>query len=72
MYYDASSIGLGFTLTQNCKIVANDSSKLKDHAMNYPTKDLELQDVVFSLKILRDYLHGVHVDIFIDHKSVNT
>jgi len=33
-------------------------------------RDLELAVVVFSLKIWRHYIYGIHVDMFIDHKSV--
>ncbi|WMV36779.1 hypothetical protein MTR67_030164 [Solanum verrucosum] len=55
---------------QNGKVIAYASRKLKVHEKNYPTHDLELVDVVFALKIWRHYLYGVHVDIFIDHKSL--
>ena len=44
--------------------------KSKVHEKNYPTLDLQLAVVVFALKIWRHYLYGVHVDIFIDHKSL--
>ena len=40
------------------------------HERNYSTHDLELAAVEFVLKILRHYLHGVHVDVYTDHKSV--
>ncbi|WMV33699.1 hypothetical protein MTR67_027084, partial [Solanum verrucosum] len=42
----------------------------KVHEKNYPTHDLELASVVFSLKIWRHYLYGVHVDVFTDHKNL--
>ncbi|WMV19535.1 hypothetical protein MTR67_012920 [Solanum verrucosum] len=32
--------------------------------------DLELAALVFSLKIWRHYLYGVHMDVFTDHKSL--
>ena len=38
--------------------------------MNYPTHDLELAALVFALKRWRHYLYGVHVDVFIVHKSL--
>ena len=38
---------------------------------NYSTHDLKLAAVVFALKIWWHYLYGVHVDVFIDHKSLN-
>ncbi|WMV46367.1 hypothetical protein MTR67_039752 [Solanum verrucosum] len=44
--------------------------QLKVHDKNYLTHDLELATLVFALKIWRRYLYGVHVDVFIDHKSL--
>ncbi|KAA3477100.1 integrase [Gossypium australe] len=38
--------------------------------MSYPTQDLELAVVVFTLKILRHYLYREKCHIFIDHKSL--
>ncbi|WMV24596.1 hypothetical protein MTR67_017981, partial [Solanum verrucosum] len=55
---------------QNGKVIAYASRQLKVHEKNYPTHDLELAAVVFALKIWRHYLHGVHVDVFTDHKSL--
>ena len=40
------------------------------HEQNYPTHDLELDAVVFALKIWRHYLYGVHIDVFTDHQSL--
>ena len=37
---------------------------------NYPTHDLELAAIVFTLKIWRHYLYGEKIQIFIDHKSL--
>ena len=51
-------------------MVAYASRQLKPHEKNYPTYDLELTAVVFSLKIWRHYLYGVHVDVFTDYKSL--
>ncbi|WMV41915.1 hypothetical protein MTR67_035300 [Solanum verrucosum] len=42
----------------------------KAHEKYYPPYDLELAAVVFALKIWRHYLYGVHIDVFIDHKSL--
>ncbi|KAH0777836.1 hypothetical protein KY290_009247 [Solanum tuberosum] len=66
VYCDASRVGLGCVLMQNCKMIAYDSRQLKDHENNYPTHDLELAAVVFALKIWRHYLYGVHTDVFTD------
>ncbi|WMV32801.1 hypothetical protein MTR67_026186 [Solanum verrucosum] len=70
VYCDASRVGLGCVLMQNGKVIAYASRQLKVHEKNYPTHDLELAAVVFSLKIWRHYLYGVHVDVFTDHKSL--
>ncbi|KAH0680971.1 hypothetical protein KY290_023159 [Solanum tuberosum] len=70
VYYDTSRVGLGCVLMQNSKVIIYDSRQLKVHEKNYPTHDLELAAVVFSLKIWRHYLYGVHVDVFTDHKSL--
>ena len=40
------------------------------YGKNYPTHDLELVVVVFTLKVWHHYLYIVHVDIFSDHKSL--
>ncbi|KAL5565101.1 hypothetical protein UlMin_028265 [Ulmus minor] len=58
VYCDASKIGLGAVLMQNGKVIAYASRQLKIHEKNYPTHDLELAAVVFSLKIWRHYLYG--------------
>ena len=70
MYSDASRIRLGCVLMQDGKVVAYASRQLKPHEQNYPTHDLELAAVVFSLKIWRHYLYGENCRIFIDHKSL--
>ena len=55
---------------QHGKFIAYASRQLKPHEKNYPTHDLELAAIVFALKIWRHYLYGVHVDVFIDRKSL--
>ncbi|WMV14189.1 hypothetical protein MTR67_007574 [Solanum verrucosum] len=70
VYCDASRIGLRCVLIQNGKVISYASRQLKVHENNYPTHDLELAAMVFSLMILRHYLYGVHVDVFTDHKSL--
>ena len=51
------------------KVIAYAFRQLKVHKKNYPTHDLELEIVVFALKIWRHYLHSVHLDLYTDHKS---
>ena len=46
------------------------SRKLKPHEQNYPTHNLELAAVVFTLKKWRHYLYGVTFEVYSDHKSL--
>ena len=55
---------------QKGKVVAYASRQLKPHEKNYPTHDLELASIVFTLKIWRHYLYGEACLIYIDHKSL--
>ncbi|WMV32580.1 hypothetical protein MTR67_025965 [Solanum verrucosum] len=55
---------------QNGKFIAYASKQLKIHEKNYLTHDLELDPVVFSLKIWHHYIYGDHVDAFTNHKSL--
>nr|GEX11620.1 putative reverse transcriptase domain-containing protein [Tanacetum cinerariifolium] len=58
VYYDASHKGLGTVLMQREKVVSYASRQLKVYEKNYTTYDLELESVVFALKIWRQYLYG--------------
>ncbi|MCI51564.1 RNA-directed DNA polymerase (Reverse transcriptase), partial [Trifolium medium] len=58
VYCDASKMGLEGMLMQSGKVVAYASRKLKTHERNYPTHDLELAAIMFTLKIWRHYLGG--------------
>ena len=49
-YCDASRIELGCVLMQNSRVVAYVSRRLKKHEQNYPTHDLEMVVVIFTLK----------------------
>ncbi|KAH0735409.1 hypothetical protein KY285_011116 [Solanum tuberosum] len=60
IYCDASKVGLGCVLMQHGKDIAYASRQLKVHDKNYPTYDLELAAVIFSLTIWRHYLYDVH------------
>jgi len=70
VYCDASHLELGCVLMQEKKAVAYASRQLKVHERNYPTHDLELAAIVFSLKIWRHYLYGAQFRVFSDHKSL--
>ncbi|KAL8133603.1 hypothetical protein AgCh_008888 [Apium graveolens] len=71
-YYrsDASHKGLGCVLMQHSKVIAYASRQLKPHELKYPTHDLELAAIVFTLKIWRHYLYGEKCEIYTDHKSL--
>ena len=70
VFYDASRVGLGCVLMQKGRVVAYASRQLMKHEENYPTHDLELVAVVFSLKLWRHYLYGESLEVFSDHKSL--
>nr|GEW83163.1 putative reverse transcriptase domain-containing protein [Tanacetum cinerariifolium] len=70
VYCDASHKGLGAVLMQKEKVIAYASRQLKIHEKNYTTHDLELEAVVFGLKICRHYLYGTRCIVFTDHKSL--
>ena len=46
------------------------SRQLKPHEENYPTHDLDLAAVIFTLKIWRHYLLGDQLLIYTDHKRL--
>ncbi|KAL5538385.1 hypothetical protein UlMin_046123 [Ulmus minor] len=72
IYSDASKIGLGAVLMQHGGVIAYASRQLKDYEKNYPTHDLELAAVVFTLKIWRHYLYGSGVEILVGELSALT
>ena len=46
VYYDALKDGLGCVLMQSGRVVAYGSRQLKNHELNYPTRDMELAAIV--------------------------
>ncbi|GJY85996.1 putative reverse transcriptase domain-containing protein [Tanacetum coccineum] len=70
VYCDASKQGFGSVLMQRGKVIAYASRQLKKHDKNYTTHDLELDVVVFALKIWRHYLYRTKSVIYTDHKSL--
>lgn len=72
VYTDASRVGLGCVLMQENKVIAYASRQLKKHEENYSTHNLEMAAVVFALKIWRSYLYREKVQVFTDHKTLNT
>lgn len=55
---------------QGGQVMAYASCQLKTHEQNYPTHDLELETIVFTLKVWRHYLYKVCFEMFSDHKSL--
>ncbi|GKC82694.1 putative reverse transcriptase domain-containing protein [Tanacetum coccineum] len=70
VYYDGSRKGLGVVLMQREKVIAYVSRQLKIYEKNYTTHDLELEVVVFALKMWRHYLYDLKCVVFTDHKSL--
>ena len=70
VYCDASKDGLGCVLMQSGRVVDYGSCQLNNQERNYPTYDMELEAIVFSLKILCHYLYGEQFEMFSDHKSL--
>jgi hypothetical protein len=70
IYCDVSGQGLGCVLMQDCHVVAYASRQLRKNEAHYPTHDLELAAVVYSLKIWRHYLMGKRCELYTDHKSL--
>ncbi|GJZ80755.1 putative reverse transcriptase domain-containing protein [Tanacetum coccineum] len=55
---------------ERSKVIAYASRQLKLHEKNYTSHDLELDVVVFALKIWRHYLYGTKSVIYTDHRSL--
>nr|GEX78079.1 putative reverse transcriptase domain-containing protein [Tanacetum cinerariifolium] len=70
VYCNALHKGLGAVLMQNEKVIAYASRQLRIHEKNYTTHYLELGDVVFALKMRRNYLYETRCIVFTDHKSL--
>ncbi|MCO5613146.1 hypothetical protein L7F22_067422 [Adiantum nelumboides] len=67
---DASGEQLGCVLTQEGRVLAYESRKLRRHELNYATHDLELLAVVHALKHWRHLLLGVKLELRTDHQSL--
>ena len=70
MYCDASKDGLGCVLMQFGRVVAYSSRKLKSHEQSYPTHDMDLATIVFSLKAWHHYLYDEWFEVFSNHNSL--
>ena len=70
LYRDASKVRLGCVLMQSGRVVVYGSHELKNHEQNYPTHDMELVAIVFTLNIWCHYLYGEQFEMYSDHKSM--
>ena len=68
----ASKEGLGAMLSQDGKVMAYESRKLKDHEQRYSVYDLELTTMVYVLKIWRHYLLGKRFVLKTNHRSLTS
>ena len=69
VYCDAFRVGLACVVMQHGKVISYVSRQLKVHTKNYPSNDLNLEVVVFALKIWRHYPYGILVDVYRHHKA---
>ena len=46
------------------------SRQLKNHEQSYPTHDMELAAIVFTLNAWCHYLYSEQFEVFSDHKSL--
>jgi hypothetical protein len=53
---DACKEGLGGILMQDGQVITNISRKLRKHQENYAMYDLDLLEIVYSLRFWRHYL----------------
>jgi hypothetical protein len=70
VYCGAAGTGLGFVLMQDGWVISYSSRQLRRHEEHYPTHDLELAAVVMALRMLRHYLLGNVVHIYMDRKCL--
>ena len=70
VYCDASKDGLGCVLMQSGRVVAYGSRQLKNHERSYPTHDMELAAIVFTLEVWNHYLYCEQFEVFLDHNSL--
>ena len=61
VYCDAFKKGMGYVLMQNIGVVAYAPKQLRPHEVNYPTHDLELSALIFTLMIWRHYMYGTKI-----------
>ena len=66
---DSSNQGLGSFIMQEGGVIYYASHKLNPHEEQYATHDIELEEVLPTLKLWRHYLAGRISTLKIDHQS---
>lgn len=67
VFKDGSKEGVGGVLTQEGKVIAYESQKLKEYEQQYSSYDLGLTVVVHALKLWQHYLLGKKFLLLTDH-----
>jgi hypothetical protein len=67
---NASKEGIAGVLSQNRFVICFESIKLNENGRLYATHDLELENIVYSLKKWRHYLMGKRFELRIDHNGL--
>ena len=70
MYCDVSKDELRCVFMQFERVVAYGSLQLKNHERSYPTHDMELATIVFTLMAWRHYLYNEQFEVFSNHNSL--
>ena len=67
---DASKDGLGAILSQDGRVIAYASRKVRTHEENHATHDLELAEIVHALRLWRHYLVGNKFELKTNHRGL--
>ena len=67
---DASGFQIGCVLSQDGRVVAYESRKLRKHELTYAVHDLEMLAAIHALKHWRHLLLGVKFELRSDHESL--
>ena len=70
MCIDASLEGLGEVLMNDCRVIAYEFRKIKDHELRYATHDLESIEVVHVLVHWKHFLLGHKFELHRNHHSL--